>query len=193
MENQTQDYFTRHAEHYEKTPGENSISTLDLACGTGKLLELAQEELSLKPGQLYGIDLTPAMINEAKNKPKLNGAQLVVGNVENLPYQDSMFDAITTTFSFHHFASDKALAEIKRVLKPGGVLAIADLCPPSWMSAKLFDQLMIKAVKCNVGNYRGQDELSKFLVQNGFQPIYQNRAKGFVKSAVLLTLVKIPV
>lgn len=203
-----QEYFTHHAQYYDKTLLELFIYTpvkqallrslkervnidhdaklLDVACGTGKLLELAQEELSLKPEQLSGIDLTPAMIDVARNKPKIKEANLVVGSVEKMPWKDNKFDVVTTTFSFHHFASEKSLFEIKRVLKPDGILAIGDLCPPSWLSSKKFDELMKFLSGCGVGGYRNQTEFSDFLNQNVFQPFYQNRVKGLV----LLTLAK---
>jgi len=200
-----QEYFTKYAQGYDKavserlgyTPVKQALlrilkkrgnfnqdaKLLDIACGTGKLLELAKEELSLKPEQLFGIDLTPAMIDVAKNKPEIRGASLVVGRVEEMPFRDGEFDLITTTFSFHHFASAKSMAEIKRVLKPGGILAIGDLCPPPPLSPKIFDKLLSLS-GCGVGGYRNQAEISRFLTQNGFQPFYQNRVKGLV----LLTL-----
>lgn len=200
QESHQQEYFTKHAGGYDRTPFERFAYTpvkrallralkekgsatqdtrlLDVACGTGKLLELARQELSLKPEQLFGIDLTPTMIDVAKAKPDLKGADLRVGNIEELPWNDGEFDVVTTTFSFHHFASEKSLAQIKRVLKPGGILTIGDLCPPSWLSAKRFDELLASLSGCSVGGYRNQAELSTFLTQNGFQPFFRIEKKG---------------
>lgn len=200
------EYFSPLARKYDKTVSERYVYTpvkqellrclkqeisvnrdmrlLDVACGTGKLLELAIGELSLKPKQLAGIDLSEAMIEEAKDKSSLKGAKLVKGNANELPWEDGKFDVVTTTFSFHHFASKQSLAEIRRVLKSDGVLAIADLCPPPWLSAQTFDRIMIFLSKCRVGGYRNQNELREFLAENGFKTVYQRRTKGLV----LLTL-----
>jgi len=77
---------------------------LDVACGTGKLLEMARC-YGLKPENLAGIDLTPAMIEKARGKKPLLGASLFQGDVAELPWGEGSFDVVTTTFSFHHLAS----------------------------------------------------------------------------------------
>jgi ubiquinone/menaquinone biosynthesis C-methylase UbiE len=99
---------------------------LDVGCGNGNLLAL------LDDGRLTlaGADLSPEMIKQAKTKLG-DRVELKVADSESLPWNSSAFDAITCTDSFHHYPSpEKVLVEMRRVLKPGGHLVIADPWAP---------------------------------------------------------------
>lgn len=90
-------------------------SLLDLGCGTGALLE-SIFNLNITR-QLSGIDLSSNMIEEAKKKIGDN-AKLYLGDAENLPFEDSLFDTVICNDSFHHYPSpDKVVKEVSRVLK----------------------------------------------------------------------------
>lgn len=99
---------------------------LDIATGTGHTaLALAPHVTSV-----VGIDLTPAMLAEAERLRAERGVENVVfreGDVHHLPFAECSFDLVTCRRAAHHF-SDIALAlrEIKRVLRPGGVVVIDD-------------------------------------------------------------------
>lgn len=97
---------------------------LDVGTGTGRLLELLGQG---RPGlALFGLDRSAGMLSAArKARAQLH---LVRGGAEALPFPDESFDVVTTTLSFHHWSDQpKALSEVRRVLRPGGVLALADV------------------------------------------------------------------
>jgi ubiquinone/menaquinone biosynthesis C-methylase UbiE len=102
----------------EKT---KAVSLLDVGCGTGNILAQIQGEKAL-----FGIDLSPQMIEAAKQNLGQK-ATVVVGDAEKLPWNNSMFDTVCCTFSFHHYPNPlNVLKEMQRVLKPGGFLVLAD-------------------------------------------------------------------
>ncbi|MBK7936250.1 MAG: class I SAM-dependent methyltransferase [Lewinellaceae bacterium] len=91
--------------------GVSSANTLDLACGTGRLLGLADT----------GLDLSPQMLAEARNKyPEKN---LLAGDATRMPFPDQSFDAVFSLHFVMHLAPEQTrpvLAEVWRVLRPGG-------------------------------------------------------------------------
>ena len=100
-----------------------SAAVLDVGCGTGRLLDRLG---SARPGwSLFGVDRSTGMTSAARRlRPSL---PVVQGTAEALPYEEGSFDAVVTTLSFHHWADKpSALAEVFRVLRPGGVLALTD-------------------------------------------------------------------
>ncbi|HYC79982.1 MAG TPA: class I SAM-dependent methyltransferase [Candidatus Binatia bacterium] len=100
---------------------------LDVGSGPGLLSkELATR---LKKSEIIGIDVSRDAIRIAKNNcKKLTNAKFIQSSVESLPFKDGYFDFVITKDSFHHFPNgSKALKEMIRVLKPGGVLYIQDL------------------------------------------------------------------
>lgn len=89
---------------------------LDVGCGTGFILDLAHDLFQ----QLEGIDLTSEML--ARVTPRAN-LTLSLGQAENLPFPPSSFDVVTCYSVLHHIEDLRAVfSEIRRVLKPGGVL-----------------------------------------------------------------------
>ncbi len=98
-------------------------SVLDLACGTGDVaLAIARRHTEVK---IFGADPAPAMLERAVRKlPQLHP---VVCVAEQLPFADDAFEAVTVAFGVRNFAHlDEGLAEIGRVLKPGGQLAVLE-------------------------------------------------------------------
>ncbi len=103
---------------------------LDVGCGTGTLLRAWADAVGDAAG-LAGIDLDPAMIARARRK--LPGADLRVASATALPYPDAAFDRLLCTFVLHHLdtaGKRAALSEMRRVLRPGGRLLLADFGPP---------------------------------------------------------------
>lgn len=105
---------------------------LDVACGPGLLAcALANEVVAVT-----GIDMTPAMLEEAAIRQKSLGLTNIswdLGSAYKLPYADNSFTRVVSRYSFHHFDQvAKALAEMRRVCKKGGLLVIADfdIAPP---------------------------------------------------------------
>ncbi|MEO9780003.1 MAG: class I SAM-dependent methyltransferase [Sedimentitalea sp.] len=96
---------------------------LDVACGTGALT-LAAADIAGPSGSVVGLDVNPEMLAVARRKP----AQIewLEGAAEALPFPDNSFDAVVSQFGFMFFEDKpKALAEMMRVLKPKGGLAVA--------------------------------------------------------------------
>ena len=95
---------------------------LDVGCGTGALLGLIARTTRIVG---YGVDVEPEMIRQAKKRhPQMTFA---LAPCDHLPFDDARFDVVIACMAFHHFASkDGFAAEAARVLKPGGILCIAD-------------------------------------------------------------------
>ncbi len=102
---------------------------LDVACGPGILACT----LAGHARHVTGIDLTPAMIGQARARQaalRLDNLEWHVGNATALPFDDGSFDRVTTRYSFHHMPDPAAtLAEMKRVCRPGGRIVVIDATP----------------------------------------------------------------
>lgn len=120
-------------------PGER---VLDLGCGTGTLsLHLAARV----PGaHITGVDADPAMLRQAQAKAASAGisVELAPAWADALPFDDCSFDVVLSSLFFHHLQpTDKrqSLREVRRVLRPGGRVLIADFGrPTSWLGRAAF-------------------------------------------------------
>jgi ubiquinone/menaquinone biosynthesis C-methylase UbiE len=98
---------------------------LDCGCGTAPMLSLLHEKYPEK--HYTGIDLTPKMIEVARQK-KLPNVELIVGDCENLPFAENSFDAVICCQSFHHYPNVQDFFDsVYRVLRPGGRLILRDM------------------------------------------------------------------
>lgn len=111
----------------------NPKQILDIATGTGDLaIMLAQTN----PDKITGLDISAGMLEVGKQKiAKANLSdtiEMIVGDSENMPFNDNTFDAITVSFGVRNFANlDKGLTEIRRVLKPGGTFVVLETSNPT--------------------------------------------------------------
>ena len=116
-----------------KIVGENNPKQiLDIATGTG---DLALMMADLNPDRIVGLDISAGMLEVGKQKiAKANLSdkiEMIVGDSEDMPFEDATFDAITVSFGVRNFANlNKGLTEIARVLKPNGVLVILETSNP---------------------------------------------------------------
>jgi SAM-dependent methyltransferase len=96
---------------------------LDVACGTGILARTVAEYVG-KSGSVVGLDVNEGMLAIAAQKaPHIEWRQ---GKAETLPFDDNSFDAVVSQFGLMFFEDrQEALNEMKRVLRPGGHLAVA--------------------------------------------------------------------
>jgi ubiquinone/menaquinone biosynthesis C-methylase UbiE len=105
-------------------PLKEGMSVLDVGCGTGAQLELYRESGC----RLYGIDVSPAMLEVAGDKLG-EGADLHLGNASDMPYPDNSFDLVLSTLSLHEMpeeARTAVLKEIERVCKVEGRILLID-------------------------------------------------------------------
>jgi ubiquinone/menaquinone biosynthesis C-methylase UbiE len=108
---------------------------LDVGCGTGDLTLTARKYAGAS-GSAYGIDASLEGIAIARKKAKRSGSETVfeVGLIENIAYPDATFDVVISRLVIHHLPDDlkrQGFAEIFRVLKPGGLIFLADFKPPT--------------------------------------------------------------
>jgi SAM-dependent methyltransferase len=135
--------FTRQAAQFSRSPATTDPShvarlvdaigsaargrVLDVACGPG----IVTSALAAIAREVVALDLTPEMLVKAKERCAAAGRTNVVftqGSATHLAFATGSFDAVVTRLSFHHFLEPQTvLAEMLRVLKVGGTLAVADV------------------------------------------------------------------
>lgn len=103
------------AERLELRPGR---TLLDLAAGTGKLTR------ALVPTGANIVAVEPIHQMRAQLEKRVPGVAAMTGTAERIPLADGYVDAVTVASAFHWFRTDEALREIRRVLRPGGGLAL---------------------------------------------------------------------
>lgn len=156
-EDEVNQLFTRVAPHYDKLNNVISLGTqklwrkkllaglefkpgvkaIDICCGTGDLaIAMAKR---LPQGRVTGVDFNAAMLKIAERKTKaIPNLILINGDAMNLPLDDESFDIVTIGFGLRNVPdADKALAEIYRVLKPGGQLGVLEMSQPTNSLVKL--------------------------------------------------------
>ena len=105
---------------------------LDVATGTA---DLAIEALRLDPKKVVGVDIAEEMLSRGREKiAEIGESDRVVlqrGDAEKLPFSDNQFHAALVAFGVRNFQDlDKGLAEIRRVLRPGGALVVLEFSKP---------------------------------------------------------------
>lgn len=149
---------------------------LDVACGTGLLAERFRR--SRPAMSLTGIDLSPAMLAQARARlPERPGLRWVEGGADQLPFEDSAFDALTCTNAFHLVPDQpRALAEFRRVLAPGGLLIILDWDRSGWTMSLLNRgyRLLGRAPR----RILTADELNALAARAGFELLERSRVSA---------------
>ncbi|ODR79584.1 ubiquinone biosynthesis methyltransferase UbiE [Haladaptatus sp. W1] len=103
---------------------DDAACALDIACGAGHTAGALAETVPI----VVAADATPAMVETATDAFPVSGA---VADAERLPFPDETFDAVTCRIAAHHFPNPELfVAEVARVLTPGGVLAFEDNIVP---------------------------------------------------------------
>jgi ubiquinone/menaquinone biosynthesis C-methylase UbiE len=142
----------------------NFMTLLDVGCGNGMFLSMVLNKFDM---EVSGIDISPGMIG--KGRELLDGrADLKVGDSEHLPWNDGSFDVVTCIASFHHYpCPELVLKEMKRVLRLGGVLMIADPFTPDEL-LRFFLNILIKFSKSGDVRIYSQKEMQELLEKYGF-------------------------
>jgi demethylmenaquinone methyltransferase/2-methoxy-6-polyprenyl-1,4-benzoquinol methylase/phosphoethanolamine N-methyltransferase len=152
---------------------------LDVGCGTGDVTLLAKTRA--REGVVYGIDPAPEMIAVARKKAAQKGLDIDfrVGVIESLPFPDTSIDVVTSSLMMHHLPEDlkvHGLAEIYRLLKPGGRLLIADFMRPT---GSFLNHLFIAFTRHH-GLQKGIEDLQQLLRDAGFRQITQSNEKVLI-------------
>lgn len=101
---------------------------LDVACGTGSVIQCAQPLVG-PSGTIVGLDPSVGMMQEIRRKGL--SASLTQGLAEHLPFRDASFDFVTMGYAIRHVPDLRAtFAEFFRVLKPGGTLLVLEISRP---------------------------------------------------------------
>ena len=133
---------------------------LDIATGTGDLaINLAQTGAS----KIIGLDISQGMLDVGKQKiikKELgNTIEMVLGDSENMPFDDNTFDAITVAFGVRNFETlEKGLTEILRVLKPDGIFVILETSVPTKTPFKQGYKFYTKNILPLIGKLFSKDQ-----------------------------------
>ncbi len=138
---------------------------LDVCCGTGDLaLELRRR---IGPdGRVVGSDFSEPMLELARRKSGDEGLPVEFGWADalELPYGDESFDAVTIGFGARNLADlDKGLAEMARVLRPGGRLVILEITRPQREPLASFYSLWFDRVVPVIGTFAGDSDAYSYL------------------------------
>ena len=152
---------------------------LDLACGTGVVARIAAQRAGVE-GQVFGVDLNPAMVSVARSLPAPEGARInwLEGSALAIPLGDASIDVVLCQQGLQFFPDRaRALREIRRVLDRGGRLALS-----VWNSAGLYNTAVAKALARFAGkeiasrfhasrNAPGKGELERLTLGAGFSDV----------------------
>ncbi len=155
---------------------------LDACCGTGDLAIAAERE----GGIVTGLDFSPGMLERARRKS--DTVTWVEGDLLALPFDDHSFDAATVGFGVRNVSDlDAALVELRRVLRPGGRLAILEITQPRGALRPFFSLWFDRVVPllgkvlpggkaytylpASVRRFPGAEELAALLERQGFAQV----------------------
>lgn len=135
-------------------------SLLDVATGTADVAIMAARRLG--PKQIIGIDIANQMLDIGRDKIGKAGLQdtisLETGDSENLRFADNSFDAVTVAFGVRNFENlEKGLAEMLRVLRPGGRVVILEFSKPGIFPIKQLYNSYFKYVLPLIGRLTSRD------------------------------------
>lgn len=135
---------------------------LDIATGTGDLaINLAQTDAQ----EIIGLDISDGMLEVGRrkiaDKKLVDKIKMVLGDSENLPFEDNSFDAITVAFGVRNFETlEKGLSEILRVLKPQGTFVILETSVPTKTPFKQGYKFYTKYILPTIGKVFSKDRVA---------------------------------
>jgi demethylmenaquinone methyltransferase/2-methoxy-6-polyprenyl-1,4-benzoquinol methylase len=135
---------------------------LDIATGTG---DLAINLASTNAKEIIGLDISNGMLEVGRKKivtKKLEKIiSMIIGDSENLPFDDNTFDAITVAFGIRNFENlEKGLSEILRVLKPNGIFVILETSVPTNPIYKFGYNIYSKFILPTIGKLFSKDKIA---------------------------------
>ncbi|MFS4481382.1 bifunctional demethylmenaquinone methyltransferase/2-methoxy-6-polyprenyl-1,4-benzoquinol methylase UbiE [Hyunsoonleella sp. 2307UL5-6] len=142
---------------------------LDIATGTG---DLAIAMANTNAEKIIGLDISSGMLEIGKQKIDKKGLsskiEMVLGDSENMPFEDNTFDAITVAFGVRNFEHlERGLKDILRVLKPGGIFVILETSVPTKTPYKQGYGLYTKNILPLIGRAFSKDRIAyKYLCES---------------------------
>jgi demethylmenaquinone methyltransferase/2-methoxy-6-polyprenyl-1,4-benzoquinol methylase len=119
-----------------RSPG---AQVLDLCCGTGDMMFALYRRAGSAEAQFFGADFSHAMLVRAQEKSGPRKIRWIEADALNLPLASGRFNLVTSAFGFRNLANyDRGLAEIYRVLAPGGELGILDFGEPKGLLGQVY-------------------------------------------------------
>ncbi len=133
---------------------------LDIATGTG---DFAIEALALNPDKVTGVDISEGMLAVGREKMQKRGLsekiELLSGDSEQLQFEDNKFDAVIVSFGVRNFENlEKGLADMLRVMKPGGKTVILEFSKPKIFPFKQMYSFYFKWILPKIGNTISKDQ-----------------------------------
>ena len=137
---------------------------LEAGCGTGHWLELLLPAVS----NLYGVDLSPGMLAQAKSHGQ--GLRLVRGRANELPFRDQAFDLVFCVNAIHHFGDPRSfIFEAWRLLAPGGALAVVGLDPHESAASWYVYQYFAGTYRTDLDRFPTRADLQTWMEAAGFE------------------------
>ena len=173
----------------------NPSIILDVATGTG---DLAIELVKTNAKKIIGLDISKGMldvgINKINHKNLNNTIEMVIGDSENLKYDDNFFDAVTVSFGVRNFESlDSGLREIYRVLKTNGSLVILETSNPTKFPFKQFYTVYSKFILPTIGKIFSKDKLAyNYLSESSAEFPYGEKFNNILKKIGFTNVVDFP-
>ena len=138
----------------------NPENVLDIATGTG---DLAIQMVRTGAKKIVGLDLSDGMLSVGRKKIQKQNLseriEMIQGDSENLPFEEDSFDAITVAFGIRNFETlEKGLAEIHRVLRPGGIFVILETSVPTKFPFKQGYNFYTKFILPTIGKVFSKDK-----------------------------------
>jgi demethylmenaquinone methyltransferase/2-methoxy-6-polyprenyl-1,4-benzoquinol methylase len=132
-------WWNRTARAFVEVLRRPDVQVLDLCCGTGDMTFALHRRMKSADSALFGADFSHAMLVRAAQKSGDRDIRWIEADALNLPFAADKFQLVTAAFGFRNLANyDRGLAEIYRVLGPGGEVGILDFGEPQGLLGKLY-------------------------------------------------------